>query len=607
MTKRVQYQLKRRRFNKGWLIKSRMAGDLIAVMIVVAIALTLPIAVHAQIPSLPGTATEQPTEQNSTTPDVSDPAPALNRLLPEELMLSSQRLDEATIYLDGRELFRVSAPIVAGQRPAEVRAQEIQERLYGLIRQLNEPPAITVSVDGPSNLPVIYVNSQPLLTVTNADAQLSSYAGPTLLASYWRDVLSEAFEQYFQERSSSFLQQQAKRALGIFAGALILQLAARPLSKRLNRRQTRLVKAQTQLGNSRHPNPSVAAPVTISLASVYEQFKARLDNRQKRKINEMERGLLWLFQIVLWAGSLLWILYLFPYSRWLTVLLLSALRIPAQIFLLGGLAYVAVRLSSLIIDKISLALRKGTTWGPEKSQRLTLRFSTFSQVAKGVAGAIILAITVLFSLAIAGIQIAPLLAGAGIVGIGISLAAQSLIKDIINGFLILLEDHFGIGDVVSVNGLTGAVEHVNLRITQLRDTEGRLITIPNSQISTVQNLSMDWAQVDLSVTVAHQSDIGKVLKLLEAIATNLAQEPNWQRLILEPPDVLGVETLDSKGITLRLWLKTQPLQQWVVARELRARIKQAFDREGIALGIPQEQITVHREGRQESQVPELEI
>ena len=318
-------------------------------------------------------------------------------------------------------------------------------------------------------------------------------------------------------------------------------------------------------------------------------------------------GLLWLFQIVLWAGSLLWILSLFPYSRWITVLLLSWLKIPAQIFLLGGLAYAAVRLSSLIIDKVSLALQKGTAWRPEKSQRVTLRFSTFSQVAKGIAGAIILAITVLFSLSIAGIQIAPLLAGAGIVGIGISLAAQSLIKDIINGFLILLEDHFGIGDVISVNGLTGAVEYVNLRITQLRDTEGRLITIPNSQISTVQNLSMDWAQVDLSVTVAHQNDVGKVLKLLEAIASELAQEPDWQQLILEPPDVLGVETLDYKGITLRLWLKTQPLQQWVVARELRARIKRAFDKEGIALGIPQEQITVHREDQQASQIPELEI
>ena len=275
--------------------------------------------------------------------------------------------------------------------------------------------------------------------------------------------------------------------------------------------------------------------------------------------------------------------------------MLHWLKIPAQILLLSGVAYVVVRLISLIIDKVSLALQEGAHWAPEQSQRFSLRFSTFSQVAKGIAGVAVMAVTVLVSLAIAGIQIAPLLAGAGIVGIGISLAAQSLIKDIINGFLILFEDHFGIGDVVSIDGLTGVVEHVNLRITQLRDTEGRLITIPNSQISIVQNLSMDWAQVDLSITVAHQNDLGEVLGVLKAIATDLSKEPEWQRLILEPPDILGVEALDYKGITVRIFLKTQPLQQWPVARELRQRIKTTFDSKGIAIGIPQEQITVHRE------------
>lgn len=624
--KQLQYWLGQRLSGDRWRMRSWVSG-----LIVVAIAISLSTAVHAQLPPLPGTSTTQQADnqnsqntpssdspnqsspdqsspdQNSPAPSSSEPSSAVNRLLPEQLMLPSQTLDAAPIYLDGRTLFRVSAPAVEGQRPAEARADEIQQRLYAFVRQIETPPNVAVSVDSASNLPVVYGNDQSLLTVTNADAQLNSYASPRLLALSWSETLEEAFERYFRERLPAFLQQQAKAALGILIGATVLQLATFPFARRLRRRQIRLVKAQTQLSSDRHPNPSAAVPSTLSLTSVYEQFKARLDNRQKRKLNETERGLLLLFRIALWAGSLLWILSLFPYSRWITVLLLSWLQIPAQIFLLSGLAYAAVRLSSLVIDKVSLALRKGTAWRPEKSQRVILRFSTFSQVAKGIAGAIIVAITVLFSLAIAGIQIAPLLAGAGIAGIGISLAAQSLIKDIINGFLILLEDHFGIGDVISVNGLTGAVEYVNLRITQLRDTEGRLITIPNSQISTVQNLSMDWAQVDLSVTVAHHSDVGKVLKLLEAIATNLAKEPDWQQLILEPPDVLGVETLDYKGITVRLWLKTQPLQQWVVARELRARIKRAFDKEGIALGIPQEQITVHREERQEPQVPELDI
>lgn len=528
-----------------------------------------------------------------------DQKPAVSRLLPDQWIPPSMAPEAAPIYLDGRTLFRVSAPFATGDTGrrglAEDRAQQIQQRLNSIIRNLDSPPQVTVSVDEPSNLPVIVVGDQMLLTVTNLDAQLGGYASPNLLALTLAGDLREAFERYFQERSPEFLQQQAKVTVGIILTVVLLQLGAMRLALRLKRRQTRLMNAKTRLGSERSPRPIVSVPATLALNSVYEQFKARLDNHQKLKLNEMEQSLLLVFQVVIWGGGLLGILYLFPYSRWLTVLLLQWLKIPAQILLLSGVAYLAVRVSSLIIDKVSLAVQEGAQWAPEKSQRLSLRFSTFSQVAKGVVGAVILAATILVSLAIAGIQIAPLLAGAGIAGIGISLAAQSLIKDIINGFLILLEDHFGIGDVVSIDGLTGAVEHVNLRITQLRDTEGRLITIPNSQISVVQNLSMDWAQVDLSVTVAHQNDLGEVLSVLKTITTDLSQEADWQRLILEPPDILGVEALDYKGITLRIFLKTQPLQQWPVARELRRRIKTVFDQKGIAIGIPQEQITVYRE------------
>ena len=527
--------------------------------------------------------------------DPVDQRPAVRRLVPDQLLLPSTGIDAAPIYLDGRTLFQVSAPAVTGQRPAEDRAQQIQQRLNEITRKIDVPPKVDVSIDQPSNLPIIEVDDQMLMTATNLDAQLGGYASPNLLALTLADRLRGAFDRYFQERSPTFLRHQAKVAIGIIVCTIMLQLAAMRLALRLKRRKIRLMNAKTRLGSQRSPRPIVAMPATLDFSSVYEQFKARLDNHQKRRLNEMERSLLLIFQTALWIGGLLWILHLFPYSRWLTVLLLHWLKIPAQILLLCGVAYAVVRLSSVIIDKGGLALQEGAHWAPEQSQRLSLRFSTFSQVAKGIAGTIIMAVTVLCSLAIAGIQIAPLLAGAGIVGIGISLAAQSLIKDIINGFLILFEDHFGIGDVVSIDGLTGVVEHVNLRITQLRDTEGRLITIPNSQISIVQNLSMDWAQVDLSITVAYQNNLDEVLSVLRSIATELSAEAEWQPLILEPPDILGVEALDYRGITVRIFLKTQPLKQWPVARELRQRIKAVFDQKGIAIGIPQEQITVHRE------------
>ena len=567
-----------------------------------AIALFLALPAFAQlIPLNPAQSSNAASPPSQTVAK-----PTVNRLVPNQLVVASEPVDAAPIYLDGRTLFRISAPPVKGQRPAEARAQEIQQRLNTIIQQIakkgvNHPPSVTVSTDEASNLPVISINDQQLLTITSLDAQLHSYASPSTLAQNFAEALRTAFQRYAQERSPKFLQRQAQKTAGIIAAALLLQLGANRIVARLRRRQSRLTSAKTHLGISRTRNPVVETQAAGGLNTVFDQIKARLDNHQKRKLNETAWGLISLFQGLLWVGSLLWILSLFPYSRWLATLLLQWSEIPAKIFLLCGLAYILVRLSSLVIDRASLVLQEGVQLAPEQSQRLSLRFSTFSQSAKGLVGVLILAATGILALAVAGVQVAPLLAGAGIVGIGVSLAAQSLIKDLINGFLILLEDHFGIGDVVSIGGLTGSVEYINLRITQLRDSEGRLITIPNSQIDIVQNLSKDWAQVDLKVTVSPESDLNKVIDLLKSIATTLSQEAEWQQCILEPPELLGVEALDYTGITLRLFLKTQPLKQWPVARELRRRIRDAFEKEGIDMGLAQGQVIMREEEEEEGE------
>ena len=596
-----------------------------------------------------GAAGFTPTPSVAIAQSLPDPAAALSQeisetdgLLPLSLAITSEAPELTPIYLDGRELFRLSAPALedaraAGQPPTEVRAQEIQSQINAAAERLildnsaatdpdadsssaensttdnptaensttNDPskrsaiqPDVSVRIDEPSNLPVIFAGSQPLLTVTTLDAQFSGFATPSELAEVFRGRLERAFKRYVEERSPMAFRRQCQQAFMILSTAAIAQILIKRIRQRVRQRQSRLVDAQTEI--KRKSRSQARGIPSLRLASedvfdgVFEQIKARLDNRQKRKINETLRNLLWVSQIVLWAASLILVLRLYPQSRWLATLLLAWAKIPARILLIAGIAYVAVRISSFLIEKGVLALQEGAQWAPDQSQRLTLRFSTFSQVARGVVGTLILGVSAMFMLAAAGIEIGPLLAGAGIAGLAVSLAAQSLIKDIINGFLILFEDQFGIGDVISTGGVTGTVESLDLRITQLRDSEGRLITIPNGQISMVQNLSMDWSQVDLSVTIAHQNNLAEVLGLLRAIASDLSQEADWRRLILEPPEVLGVESLDYKGITLRLWLKTQPLKQWMVARELRKRIKYAFDEQGIEIGIPQEEITVSR-------------
>jgi small conductance mechanosensitive channel len=250
-----------------------------------------------------------------------------------------------------------------------------------------------------------------------------------------------------------------------------------------------------------------------------------------------------------------------------------------------------IRLSGIVIDRLFLALQSGTSLAANTSQRLILRFTTFSRVAKSVAVLFWGTIAVLVAVSILGVAVSPaLLTLTGIIGVGISLASQNLIKDIINGFLILLEDQYGVGDVVTIDKVSGLVENMNLRITQLRSTEGQLITIPNSAITVVQNLSKEWSRVDLSINVAYEADLDQALAVTEQVAHEMSRDPSWQHVILETPQLLGVDNLDNAGATIRLWIKTQPLRQWEVAREYRRRLKLAFDRAGISIGVPQQSL-----------------
>ncbi|KAM3108935.1 mechanosensitive ion channel family protein, partial [Phormidesmis sp. 146-33] len=228
----------------------------------------------------------------------------------------------------------------------------------------------------------------------------------------------------------------------------------------------------------------------------------------------------------------------------------------------------------------------------EDSQRLALRFSTFSRVVKSLSAIVLLSIGVLTALSIAGIEVMPLLAGAGIIGLGISLASQNLIKDVINGFLILMEDQYAVGDVIQVGKASGLVESMNLRITQLRNAEGRLITIPNSAITIVENLSKDWSRVDLAIVISYSTNLDNAIAAIEKVGQDMSRDPAWKTQILEPPEVLGADDLDSTGVTLRVWIKTQPLQQWKVGREYRRRLKFALDEEGIEIGVPQQAFSV---------------
>jgi small-conductance mechanosensitive channel len=216
-------------------------------------------------------------------------------------------------------------------------------------------------------------------------------------------------------------------------------------------------------------------------------------------------------------------------------------------------------------------------------ERAHQRAETLAAVLRSLGRAVIWSIAGLTILGEFDINLGPLLAGAGIVGIALGFGAQTLVKDFLSGIFMLIEDQFGVGDVVDAGFASGVVEGVSLRTTRLRDDEGTVWHIPNGEIHRIANKSQDWARAVLDLQVARGTDVPHAERVIKEVADAVTQDERWAASILEPPTVLGVERMSSNSMTLRLVVKTRPADQWLVQRALRERIATAFKSEGIEL------------------------
>jgi small conductance mechanosensitive channel len=194
---------------------------------------------------------------------------------------------------------------------------------------------------------------------------------------------------------------------------------------------------------------------------------------------------------------------------------------------------------------------------------------------------------ILMMLQEAGIEIGPILAGAGIVGLALGFGGQYLIRDIISGLFIILENQYRIGDVVNINSTGGLVEDISLRMTTLRDMNGTVHHIPHGEIKIVSNLSKKFARVNLNIGIAYNSNLEQVINVINNVGSELASDPVYKDLILSPPKFLRVDDFADSAIMVKITGDTMPLKQWEITGELRKRIKIAFDREGIEIPFPQ--------------------
>ena len=220
------------------------------------------------------------------------------------------------------------------------------------------------------------------------------------------------------------------------------------------------------------------------------------------------------------------------------------------------------------------------------STRRVQRAKTVGTLLKSIVSGLVIAIAITMMLAELGLDIAPILASAGILGVALGFGSQTLVKDYLSGIFMIFEDQYGVGDVVDLGEASGTVEAVSLRVTRLRDTNGTVWYVRNGEIIRVGNMSQNWARTVLDVQISSREDISHVRSVLTDVIEDMWRDDDYEGVIIEEPEIWGIEAITPDAITLRVTLKTAPMEQWRVARVLRERIKSRFDHEGIQAPYP---------------------
>ena len=425
---------------------------------------------------------------------------------------------------------RIQFPVYTfGDQTAQDRADlanlRLAETLRGLADQGRADGAAHVTVGTRSGQTVLLLDGNPLLTITDTDTDHAAQtAGP--LAQAWADQLNRAFRQALRERQPAYLRWAWMQAALLLLLGLGLHGAAWLVSRRFKHR--------------------LGIPI----------------------------------QLLLWAILLPRILDLFPQTRPLLLALYTGPLRPLIVCLQIGLpAAVLVRVWGIALRRLFPPIPEDFS-ALERTERTIQRRVTLARVAEVAGATVIWVAALLIATAQTGVNLSALLTSAGLIGVALGFVAQDALRDFVSSLYILADDRFGVGDTIQVGAYEGRVERLNLRATQIRDIAGRLITISNRNIVEVANLTARWAQVDFKVGVSYYDDAERAAALLLQTAAVLAGE--WPERVLAPPELLGVDGFSDQNVTLRLTLRTPPGDQWVVARELRLRVKAAFDAAGIA-------------------------
>jgi len=273
-----------------------------------------------------------------------------------------------------------------------------------------------------------------------------------------------------------------------------------------------------------------------------------------------------------------------PELSWATVVAwLIEHGIPILIIVVVG-AVLWLALNKLLPPIVRRAVVR--TKDKESKEGMEKRTNTLVSIFKGIGRVFIAVVVIMMILPELGVDIVPLVAGLGIAGFALGFGAQYLIRDLIAGIFIILENQYRVGDVVRVADIGGLVEAITLRKTVLRDLDGIVHHVPNGEIRAASNFTRHFARVNLNVSVAYDTDLDHAISVVNRVGKELAEDAKWRKVIKSPPQVLRVDNLGDSGIDIKILGDVKPMEQWAVMGELRLRIKKAFDAEGIEIPWP---------------------
>ncbi|MEN9216426.1 MAG: mechanosensitive ion channel family protein [Gloeomargarita sp. HHBFW_bins_162] len=512
-------------------------------------------------------------------------------------------IETATVIFDGRELFTIASKTVRDRSnpgtllPVEIRAELIEANLHRIVAPYTQnlldsrEPDVIISVATLNDETVILGRTElqkqniTILTVTQFD---SSYNGVPIpeLAEQWREIIQQNLQQAISQRTPNALLQQTFQALKILALILVISLILLGLQKFINHRKKVI---ETQI-NSLKNSSKIGGETTPQIHGLQrhrleflDHIRVHLSYEKRYKIASFASYLLLWMQLAVWLAGFAYILSIYPQTRGISF---KILRLPVLWLTVWFVTGLGDKLGDFLIDRLRQTWENYNLFDVGDITRRSLRISTTIETLKGVKTAMVYVVRASYILSTLGMPVSSIFALGGLLALAISLGSQNVIKDIINGLLILWEDQFGIGDIIQIGEYTGMVESMSLRITQLRNPEGCLITIPNSSIVKVSNLTRLWSRVNFEILVDCETNPTQALNVLKKVTQEFYADPDWRQSLLELPEVLGIDAASHEGLLLRVWLKTQPGQQWLVGREFRRRVVEALTKQGILLGRP---------------------